>query len=172
MELQTPQNKYSHTRSFIAVNKDNLAAIPVFWQLSDVERGAVASITDKKFFFMGNRVFSQGDPGGQLFIVHKGVVKITRSVRGNFQQSLSIKKSGEIFGKVSFFDNQEQYTTAVCVTDSMIFIINKAYFDELAQINPVLGVKILRSINLSICSQLRITNSSFNRMAKYIRCSG
>jgi CRP/FNR family transcriptional regulator len=172
MELQTPQNQPIQTKSFIAVNKDDLAAIPVFSQLSEVEREAVASITDKKLFFMGNRVFCRGDPGGQLFIVHKGVVKITRSIRGNFEQSLAIKKSGDLFGKVSFFDNQNQYSTAVCVTDSMIFIINKAYFDELTQINPVLGVKILRSINISICSQLRKTNSSFNRMVKYVRCSG
>ena len=171
MELQTPQNQPIQTKSFIAVNSDALAAIPFFSQLNDEERGAVASITDKKLFFMGNRVFSPGDPGGQLFIVHKGVVKITQSIRENYDQSLSIKKSGDIFGKVSFFNDQKQYSSAVCVTDSMIFIINKAYFDELAQINPVLGIKILRSINMSICSQLRETNSSFNSMVKYIRCS-
>jgi CRP-like cAMP-binding protein len=153
------------------VTKEDLEKIPLFSSFSDAEREEMAFITEKKELLRDAPVFNQTDPGGKLCIVHKGEVKITRTIRQQEQHTLLVKKSGDFFGGISLIDGKERSACATCVTDTEIFIIDKTDFDELARKNPLLGIKLLKHITLSICFYLRTMNDKFHDMVKYVSWS-
>ena len=158
------QYQNNRGKNFITACSYRLVKIPIFSQISEVERKRIASIIDKRFFFMGNYIFKPGDSGRQLFIVHTGLVKITQPVHNKTELSPVMKKDGHFFGQVSFLDCQKHYSTAICATDSVIYTINRSDFDELASKNPVIGVKILTSIYNSLFSKLKKTSSLYHRL--------
>jgi CRP/FNR family transcriptional regulator len=150
------------------VSQEYLAPIPLFYKLSKTEREKIASITDKKEFLKGDYIFKQGDLCGHLFIIEKGMVKITRAVRGNQVRTLEKHQSGEFFGGISFIDGKNYFASAICVLDSKIFIIDKVDFNELAKENPLLTIKILKTIIIYYCSTYRKIESKIQNMIKYL----
>jgi CRP-like cAMP-binding protein len=137
------------------VNKQTLASIPLFDELSDAEREKIAAITVIKKFSKDIPIFWQNDPADQLFIVYEGKVKISR-VDYDFEKkskileeyTLEILRSGDFFGEDSLIDGKEYSSSATCLTDAVVFVINKDDFNQLFQENPVLAHKISRSLAL------------------------
>lgn len=150
------------------VTKEDLKKIPLFSELSDTEREELASVTEKKKLLPDIPIFSETDPGGKLFIVYKGEVKISRVIREHEEQTLTRLKDGDFFGGVSFIDGSEHSASAVCTTDSVILTIDKNDFDKISEKNPMMGLKILRLLIRSICSYLRKMNQKFYDMVQYV----
>ncbi len=150
------------------VSNESLAEISIFSDLNETDREKIAAITQKKEYLKDTSIISQTSPGGQLFIVRKGEIKITRFIRENQEQTLTVLKSGDFFGSLSFVDGQTYSASAVCVADSVVFVIDKSDFDELSDKNPVLGINILKRLTLSICSYLRTMNIKFYDMVQYV----
>ncbi len=150
------------------VEKEDLAAIPIFSDLNETEREKIAAITEEKEFLKNASIISQTSPSGQLFIVQKGEVKITRLIRDQQEQTLAVLKDGDFFGGVSFVDGQKHSASAVCTADSVIFVISKTDFDKLTEEDPVLGVRLVKHLTLSICNYLRTMNIKFYDMVQYV----
>jgi CRP-like cAMP-binding protein len=150
------------------VSQELLAPIPLFYQLSKTEQERIASITDKKEFIKGDYIFKQDDLCRHLFIIHKGLVNITRAIRENQAQTIAKHQSGEFFGGIPFIDSKKYSDSAICVSDSKIFIIDKADFNELAKENPLLTIKILNTIMTYYCSKFRKIESKIQSMTKYL----
>jgi CRP-like cAMP-binding protein len=150
------------------VTKEELEKIPLFSEFSDAEREVVASVVEKKELLPDTLIFGETDPGGKLYIVYKGEVKITRVIREREQQVLNKLQDGEFFGGVSFIDGSDHSASAVCTTDSVIFTIKKSDFDKLTEKDPILGIRILKHLIFSICSYLRKMNEKFYDMVQYV----
>jgi len=150
------------------VTKKDLEKIPFFSEFNDAEREEIASVTEKKELLPDTPVFSQTDPGGKLYIVYKGEVKISRVIRESEEQVLTKLKDGDFFGGISFIDGSQHSASAMSTTDSVIFIIHKSEFDKLSEKNPMLGMKLLKLLTHSICSDLRKMNEKFYDMVQYV----
>lgn len=150
------------------VTKEDLSAINLFSQFSDAEREKLASITKRAEFLRGSCIYRQDGSGGQLFIVYKGEVRITRLLREQQMQTLAVLKNGDFFGAVSLIDGKEHSATATCISDSVVFTINKPDFDKLAQENPALGIEMLKLLSSRISFFVRTMNSKFIDMVQYV----
>jgi CRP-like cAMP-binding protein len=125
------------------VSKQTLLTVPLFDKLSDAEREKIASITFTRKFSKDMTIFWQNDPADQFFIVFKGKVKINR-IDYDFEKkskklgeyTLEVLKSGDFFGEDSLIDGKKYSSSATNLTDSVIFVINKGDFNQLAQENP------------------------------------
>ena len=150
------------------VSKENLAEIAIFSDLNEADRDKIAAISQRKEYLKDTSIISQVSPGGQLFMVHKGEIKIIRSVREKQEQTLTVLRSGDFFGGVSFVDGKMHSASAVCIADTVVFIIDKDDFDQLSEKDPVLGVNILKRLTLSLCAYLRTMNLKFYDMVQYV----
>ena len=150
------------------VSNSDLEAVPLFLKLSDAERKIITSVTSKQEYLKDDIIINENSPGGTLFVVKEGEVKITRLARVNNVQNLATVKSGEFFGGISLIDNEKYSASAVCVTDCMIFQISNTDFNELANKHPLLGIKILNYICIENCLQLRTINTKILGMVEYI----
>lgn len=150
------------------VSKEDLAAIPMFSNLSGEEMDIISSICYKKEYSKDDIIIGENAPGGMLFIVQKGEVKIARLARALKDENLAIHKEGEFFGGISLIDGEKYSASAVCVTDTVTFQISKADFDEMAKKNPPLGIKLLEAISVKNSFHLRRINSKINDMINYV----
>jgi len=150
------------------VRAKDLQALPIFFRLSEVEREIIAPITQKKYFIKDEIIFNQGQPGGQLFVLSKGEVKVTRVIRERHNQTLAQLKSGDIFGEETLICGDEHTTSVVCTADSEIFVIKKTDFDRIARENPVLATKVLNTVTHSLCSELKKIKAKICDMVNYV----
>jgi CRP/FNR family transcriptional regulator len=164
-----------HSSQFCDIDKEvgivstkDLMALPIFYRLDEAEREIIASITRKGNYLKDEIIFNQSQSGGQLFVLYKGEVKITRLIRARRNQTLAQLKSGDIFGEETLICGDEHTTSAVCTTDSEIFVIKKDDFDRIAREHPVLGTKILNFVTRSVCSRLRKINAKICDMVDYV----
>jgi len=178
MEFNLLNQSHLHSNPFFSVpgnkkeklsekNKNKLSAPIPLPDISNTERRKIASITNKRKFSKGTFVFKQNTPGDQLFLLHKGLVVITRTIREDQAQIISAHKNGDFFGETTFIEGKEHPASAFCTADSMISIISKKDFDKLAQEDPVLGIKILKQISHLLCSKLRSVDDKVKRMGEY-----
>jgi CRP-like cAMP-binding protein len=166
--LQLPSIICDMDKELKTAGEKELATIPIFSQLTEVERKRLASITKKQSFFRGTTIFKQGEQGDRLCILCKGMVKLTRWIRERREQTLAELQDGEVFEEGSLICGDKHSTTVVCTTNTVILTINKVDFDKMALENPLLGAKIIKFITRSICSQLRKTNSKIGDLVDYV----
>jgi CRP-like cAMP-binding protein len=86
----------------------------------------------------GQTIFSQGDPGNQMFIVLDGTVDIV--IRG---KSIATLDSGNIFGEMALIDKNPRSATALAKTDVRLAAIDEERFMELVKENPRFALRIM-----------------------------
>jgi CRP-like cAMP-binding protein len=86
-------------------------------------------------------IFSENEPGTELYIIQKGVVKITKIVEDN-EVLLAMLKLGDIFGEMSLLENKPRSASAIANEDCALMAVNKANFEMMVQSQPQLITKL------------------------------
>ncbi len=150
------------------VNQKDLAANSLFSQINEAEREKVAAISNRIEYRKDTPIISQDDIGKDLYIIHKGTVKVSRLIRAGQEQILAELKDGDYFGFLSFIDGKKHSASVFCATDAVIFVIRREDFEQFTKENPELAIKILTLLNLSICHFLRQMISRLNDLIEYV----
>ncbi|MDX9801066.1 MAG: cyclic nucleotide-binding domain-containing protein [Spirochaetia bacterium] len=80
-------------------------------------------------------IFSESQPGQELYIIQKGSVKITKIVNDN-EILIAILKAGDIFGEMSLLENKPRSASAIAYEDSVLMAVNKANFQRMVGQQP------------------------------------
>ncbi|MDR2096108.1 MAG: cyclic nucleotide-binding domain-containing protein [Treponema sp.] len=80
-------------------------------------------------------LFSEGEPGDELFIIQKGSVKITKIVNNN-EVLLAVLKTGDIFGEMALLESKPRAASAVAYEDCSVLAVNQANFDRMINTQP------------------------------------
>jgi CRP-like cAMP-binding protein len=80
-------------------------------------------------------VFSEGEPGDELYIIQKGAVKIAKIVDNN-EVLLAILKTGDIFGEMALLESKPRAACAVAYEDCMVMAVNRANFEQMVGTQP------------------------------------
>ncbi|MDD5772796.1 MAG: cyclic nucleotide-binding domain-containing protein [bacterium] len=150
------------------VDKAVLKNIPLFKNLDNKELDVIAKIVKEEAYPSEEIIFSENMQGGRLFIIKKGTVKISKTLREGERQNLNILKENEFFGECSFIDSRPHSATAETLKNTDLFIIEKSDFDKLEETNPMCGYKVLRTLTLTINGILRQMDEKFIDMVKYV----
>jgi CRP/FNR family transcriptional regulator len=97
-------------------------------------------------FAGGETIFTAGDPGGSVFLVLEGRVKITKEIDGA-SRTLGVLDAGEFFGEMSFLEELPRSATAIALTDCSLLELNTEAFEESLAEEPELAVSLLRSFS-------------------------
>ena len=96
-------------------------------------------------------LFHKGDPGLQLFIVARGVIRISSTSDDGKETTLNLMHSGQMFGEVAVLDGQYRTANAIAHEPSELLVIERrdlmAYLDR----NP----EAMRRMLVAVCSHLR-----------------
>jgi CRP-like cAMP-binding protein len=80
-------------------------------------------------------IFSESQPGQELYIIQKGSVKITKIANDN-ENLLAVLKPGDIFGEMSLLENKPRSASAIAYEDVVLLAVNKANFERMVKTQP------------------------------------
>lgn len=105
-----------------------LKHIPLFENISDAGRKALADICLSKEVKKKEIFFFEGDKGLSLYILVKGNVQLYKSTPDGREVVIKVVKPGEMFGEVILFEQNTYPVNAVALKDSTVFMISKHQF--------------------------------------------
>jgi CRP/FNR family transcriptional regulator, cyclic AMP receptor protein len=107
------------------INPNMLRNIPLFKLLDENEIELLAQELDQKHFWAGQMIFTEGDPGGTMFIVYSGRVELFTTDQAGERVLLSYVNAGELFGEFSLLDDEPRSASAKAVEDTLLFIVDR-----------------------------------------------
>ena len=105
-------------------------------------------MTGHKVYKKGDILCSQGAKSDTLFIINEGQVKISKLTKEGKEQIVHIFTSGDFFGELSLFSNDEIYTfDAYAISNVKICTLTKQDMDRIIMSNPEISLKLLQVIS-------------------------
>ena len=132
-----------------------LRSLPIFEGLGDGELRKIARLFTQKLYRPGEKIFSKGDGGNEAYVVLRGQIDICLEENAKPIATIS---NGQIFGELAFLDGAARVAHAVATQASILLIIQRSAFGELAQHEPHLGMVVMRNIAMELSNRLRRTN--------------
>jgi CRP-like cAMP-binding protein len=86
-------------------------------------------------------IFSECEPGDELYIIQKGSVKITKIV-DNKEVLLAVLKQSDIFGEMALLESKPRSASAIAYEDCIVMAVNRANFERMASTQPQIIAKL------------------------------
>jgi len=137
---------------------DTLKGIPLFRDLGQDDLEKMAAVCAGASYAEGDIIFSEDDPGGSLFVLAEGSVKLSKMIATDVEKDLLTANPGMVFGEISFVDLQPRSARAVAIQDSTVVVLENAAFMSLVAECPGLG-KLFVTLSATLADRLRLANN-------------
>jgi CRP-like cAMP-binding protein len=108
----------------------------------------------------GDKIFSEGDLGTEMYIIQEGEVHIIKRL-GNEDHLLSRLGKGDFFGEMAVIESAPRTADAVAQTATTLLAITGSRFDEMIRRNPEIAIRIIRKYS----RRLRDANTLLESLA-------
>lgn len=132
-----------------------------FNEFSDDELRILADFTEEQTFAEGEVIFNEQSPTTAVYFILHGRISIYRSLMGH-ANFLTILEKNDIFGEVSFADQQARSASANALDESVVAKFGYDHFDIIQSQSPVIGMKLLKAIMKEITQKFRAVNSGID----------
>lgn len=131
-----------------------------FSHLSQNEQKKIARYSTLTTYENGDIVFSEGDPGNELYIVGSGEISISRITEEEKLLELARFIQGDLFGEMDFFQQGTRNATARAETESTLLRFPKEgyNFSDILNEYPAISAQLLHSFLTTIAGRIRNTN--------------
>jgi len=119
---------------------------------------------EKRTFKAGERIFSIGDSGDELFLIRRGSVRIMLPVADKQSHHLATFGRGDFFGEMAFLDRMERSANAISEVDTELFILSRARFDHLTAVHRMLAISLFEGLARVLADRLRYTNAELRAL--------
>jgi len=133
-------------------------------QLDEKTLNSLASCVGELSVPQGQRIFSQGDQGGELFLVRRGSVRILLPLKGDTQHHLTTIGQGDFFGELSFLDGSVRSANVEAKVQTDLYTLSRTKFNEQSHSDPVFGVQVFARLALAIARRLRHTDAELQAL--------
>lgn len=111
----------------------------------------------------GQVIFTEGDPGSDLFFVTRGRASVyLRSDGGNIR--LVTFAPGTVFGELAILDRGPRSATVIADEDVTAFGLSLSGFDSLRKDEPDIAVKLLSALGRELSDRLRRANRTIHQL--------
>ncbi|MBF8266135.1 MAG: putative Transcriptional regulator, Crp/Fnr family [Dehalococcoidia bacterium] len=131
----------------MAIVTELLESIPYFSGLTPQAREALSTAMFEKAVSRNEALLWEGDPGGPLYVVGKGRVKIFRTSAEGKEQVLRVMQPGDSFNEVPVFDGGNNPASAMAMEDGNVYGIRREDMQRILQGHPQLSVNIIRVLS-------------------------
>lgn len=98
----------------------------------------------------GQRIYMEGDPSDQLFLLKVGVVKISTSVSDHQETILAFLYPGDIFGELAMIEDSPRDHLATAHEDVVLCALSRDLLLRMAHETPALGYQITKVMGLRL----------------------
>lgn len=134
-----------------------LKSLPIFMETPENILADLAPLMLEEEYEQNTLIFSEGEIGDCMFIIHRGEVRIHKE-----NINLAVLGEKEVFGELSLLDAETRSASATTQTDCTIFRIDQEPFYELIDTRP----EIARGFIRILCRRLRAQNEKSVKNAR------
>ncbi len=150
--MSTQQNSIS------SAIRQNIRSLNLFSTLLDDDIDILARYGRVRSLDKGEALFREGDTGDFFAIILEGTMDICKEVEGDSPVLLNTLGKGSTLGEMAIIDNETRSASAFACEPVTVFTLSRDGFDELVEISPRCGVKIIRKIASLLCENIRRIN--------------
>lgn len=135
--------------------------VPYFASLDDSDLTEISRSMIRRKYAIDQVIFHMDDPGGLLYIILEGKVKVYRTNAEGNEAVLAILGIGEFFGELSLIDNEPRSATAEAIEAAQVYTLHRDDFLRFLKNNPAFSIQIssvlaqrIRSMNEQVSDVL------------------
>lgn len=132
-----------------------LAEIPVFHGQSAEVLATLRALLSQRQVKAGKRLYKAGETSDELYILRRGLVKVTVPIRKKESYHLSTRVAGNIVGGTDFLDSREHIADAHAVTDVAFYVLSRENFEKITTSHTSLALKLIETIAHNLSERLR-----------------
>lgn len=156
-----------------SLEKMCIQLVPIFNHLEEKYLAQIMELSQTKHYKKNETIYAAGELADNLFIVHKGKVKLYAIDESGKEHIFNILNSGDYIGETSLFLSSDHINYAEAIEDTTICTIYKEDLMELLEDHPVIAIKILEEFSKRLTdSQTQATRviakSTDSRLALYL----
>ncbi len=95
----------------------------------------------------GKMLFDANSPGGSIYIIERGAVRISRVTTFGEETTLDVIGRGEVVGEMASLDGRPRSARATCLEDCVLLSITRGRFEELLRANQTVAFNLLRELS-------------------------
>lgn len=122
--------------------------------------GAVRPLSVKA----GERLFSAGDSGDEMFIIRKGRIHILLPLEAGKRHHLATFARGDFFGEMTFLDHQDRSAHAEAASDCQLFALSREAFESVIARHPDVAAQFFNQLALAMGQRLRVTGGELRAL--------
>ena len=117
-----------------------------------------APCVTERSYAAGAVIFKGGDPGNELYLVRRGVVRVRLPLKDGGYHNLASFGRGNFFGEMAFLTREVRSAEAVATTATDLYVIERSRFDGTSRAHPLVGVKMFARLARTLAVRLRHTD--------------
>lgn len=124
-----------------------LKEVPFFQGMTVEQLRVLANVCEEAFYPADNLLFSEGDPGGVLYVVVSGKVGVEQEKRKGSFARLATVEAHTTLGEADFLDANPRSTRAVALQDSLVLKLGREPLIGLARQHPDLSLELIHVLS-------------------------
>ena len=125
--------------------------------LAERDRQFLLDQCQRKHYSKGEYLFSKGDEGSWVLLIHEGMVEISVTSINGRKSILALMEPGEMLGEISLLDRQPRSADAVAKTDVSGMVIHSHTMLSFLHNNPDSCMSIIETL----CKRVRNASDMF-----------
>ncbi len=141
-----------------------LAEFEFFAGISEKALETLERSVEEKKFAGGEKIFSLGDPGGDIYFIKKGSVRIDLPLVNGSAHHVTTFNRGDFFGDMSFLDREPRSADAIAAEDVELYVLARGRFYEAATEYPEIAGIFFSRLAYEIAHRLRVNVKELKAM--------
>lgn len=137
-------------------------------EISEEALTYLAGSLQKRTYQDKEPVFNEGTPGGDLYLVGGGSVRITKRAKEGEAQSLAVVNAGGFVGIMTFLAGGGHSVNASAKGECVLYLLDRGDFDQFVEKFPADAVKIMELFVSELIDQLKSMNERYIDMVNYM----
>jgi hypothetical protein len=104
----------------------------------------------RRHYPIDSLIFSEKEPGGELFVIQKGSIKITK-ILDDKEIILDVIKTGDILGEIGLIDAKPRSANAIALEDCELMAITRTVYLPLLKNGDAIIEQICVTLSERIC---------------------
>jgi len=96
-------------------------------------------------FPRGTVLFREGEPSGEMYVVHQGKVVISKSA-GGVEKVLTTLGQGQFLGEMSILNHAPRSATATCAEDCKLLVVDARTFEAMVRGNAEVALRMIQTL--------------------------
>ena len=140
---------------------DTLRSVPLFESLDDQAARELCELVDTVDCHSSQTVFRTGDAGDSMYLIERGMVRISMKSADGEELILAELGRGDFFGEMALIDGKARSANATAMEASRLLVLSRKHFRTFLSSSPNVALEMLTALT----RRLRRTDELLHHLA-------